>query len=45
MELQLGMACYRDSPAETYHPGIAVADHRDIEEEVTRVLDACRQGR
>ena len=30
------------SPAEPYHPGTAVADHRDIEEAATRVLDACR---
>jgi hypothetical protein len=30
------------SPAEPYHPGTAVADHRDIDEAVTRVLDVCR---
>lgn len=42
MELRLGMACYRDLPAEPYHPGTAVADHRDIDEAVTRVLDVCR---
>ena len=27
---------------EAYHPGTAVADHRDTEEAVTRVLDAYR---
>jgi hypothetical protein len=30
------------SPAEPYHPGTAVADHRDIDEAVTRVLDVGR---
>jgi hypothetical protein len=38
-----GWLIVASSPAEAYHP--AVADHRDIEEAVTRVLDACRQGR
>ena len=40
-----GWLVIANSPAEAYHPGTAVADHRDIEEAVTRVLDACRQGR
>jgi hypothetical protein len=39
MELQLGMLA---GSAQAYHPGTAVADHRDIEKAVTRVLDAYR---
>jgi hypothetical protein len=39
MELQLGMLA---GSAEAYQPGTAVADHRDTEEAVTRVLDAYR---
>jgi hypothetical protein len=45
MELQLGMACYREFPRRGYHPGTAIADHRDIEEAVKGVLDACRWAR
>jgi hypothetical protein len=40
-----GWLIVASSPAEAYHPGTAVADHRDIEEAVTRLLDACREGR
>lgn len=36
----IGDAC--GLSARAYHPGTAVADHRDIEEAVTRVLDAYR---
>src|SRR6266403_611414 len=32
------------SPATAYHPGTEVADHRDMEEAVTRVLDASAVG-
>ena len=42
MERQLGWLGIAGAPAEAYHPGTAVADHRDIEEAVTRVLDAYR---
>ena len=35
-----GWLVIASSPAEAYHPGTAVADHHDIEEAVTRVLDA-----
>jgi hypothetical protein len=37
-----GWLVVASSPTEAYHPGRAVADHRDIEEAVTRELDACR---
>jgi hypothetical protein len=39
------MACYREFPRRGYHPGTAIADHRDIEEAVKGVLDACQWAR
>jgi hypothetical protein len=39
-----GWLVIASSPAEPYHPGTAVADHRDIDEAVTRVLDGMPVG-
>ena len=37
-----GWLVVASSPAEVYHPGTAIADHRDIEEAVTRMTHAGR---
>src|ERR1700730_5321559 len=40
-----GWLVIASSPAEAYHPGTAVANHRDIEEAVTPVLDTSAIGK